>query len=136
MGPYTPYEFEFTPHAKEGTNSVSLDLADLVPFADGSGTDAIALGVNPGWEASSGIIRDVYVEMRPATFIDNVRLKYELTGDFAEARCTAQVMTSSAAPANAEVTLRLMRDQVEAAHATQTVKLPAGAGTAELNFQR
>ena len=135
MGPYTPYEFEFTPHAKEGANSVSLDLADLVPFADGSGTDAIALGVNPGWEASSGIIRDVYVEMRPATFIDNVRLKYELTGDFAEARCAAQVMTSSTAPANTEVTLRLTRDQVEAAHATQTVKLPAGAGSAELNFQ-
>ncbi len=125
MGPYTPYEFEFTPHAKEGSNSVSLDLADLVPFADGSGTDAIALGMSPGWEASSGIIRDVYVEMRPATFIDNVRLEYELTGDFAEARCTAQVMISSTAPANAEVTLRLMRDQVEAAHATQTVKLPA-----------
>jgi beta-glucuronidase len=134
MGPYTPYEFEFTPHAKEGTNSVSLDLADLIPFADGSGTDAITLGVNPGWEASGGIIRDVYVEMRPATFIDNIRLGYELTEDFAKARCTAQVMTSSAAPVSAEITLRLMRDQVEAAHATQTAKLPAGAGTVEFIF--
>jgi beta-glucuronidase len=134
MGPYTPYEFEFTPHAKEGANSVSLDLADLVPFGDGSGADEIALGVSPGWEASSGIIRDVYVEMRPATFIDNVRLEYELTEDFAKARCTAQVMTSSAAPASAEVTLRLIRDQVEAARLTQTTKLPAGAGTVELIF--
>ena len=135
MGPYTPYEFEFTPLAKEGANSVVLDLADLVPFADGSGTDAIALGVNPGWEASSGIIRDVYVEMRPATFIDNVRLQYELTADFAKARCTAQVMTSSAAPANAELTLRLSRDLAVAAHASQTVKLPAGAGTMEFIFE-
>jgi beta-glucuronidase len=134
MGPYTPYEFEFTPHAKEGANLVSLDLADLVPFGDGSGADEIALGVSPGWEASSGIIRDVYVEMRPATFIDNVRLEYELTEDFAKARCTAQVMTSSAAPASAEVTLRLIRDQVEAARLTQTTKLPAGAGTVELIF--
>ena len=88
MGPYTAYEFEFTTHAKEGTNSVLLDLADLVPFADGSGTEEIALGVNPGWEAYSGMIRDVYVELRPATFIDNVRLEYELTDDFTRARCT------------------------------------------------
>ena len=139
MGPYTPYEFEFTSHAKEGTNSVSLELADLVPFADGSGTDAIALGVNPGWEASSGIIRDVYVEMRPATFIDNIRLAYTLTEDFAKARCTAQVMTSSSLPVGAEVTLRLIRNQVEAdqaetARVSQTANLPAGAGTVELVF--
>ena len=139
MGPYTPYEFEFKPHAKEGANSVSLDLADLIPFADGSGTDAIALGVNPGWEASSGIIRDVYVEMRPATFIDNVRFGYELTEDFAKARCTAQVMTSSSVPVGAEVALRLIRnqvevDQAEAARVTQTAKLPAGAGTVEFTF--
>lgn len=139
MGPYTPYEFEFTSHEMEGANSVSLDLADLVPFADGSGTDAIALGVNPGWEASSGIIRDVYVEMRPATFIDNVRLAYTLTENFEHARCNAQVMTSSAAPANAEVTLRLIHNQVEADHAeaarvSQTAKLPAGAGTVEFTF--
>jgi beta-glucuronidase len=135
MGPYTPYEFEFSSHAREGANSVSLDLADLVPFAGGSGTDAIALGVNPGWEASSGIIRDVYVEIRPATIIDNVRLAYTLTEDFAKARCTAQVMTSSAAPVNAEVTLRLIRDQAEAARGSQTVKLPAGAGTVEFTFE-
>jgi beta-glucuronidase len=139
MGPYTPYEFEFSSHAREGANSVSLDLADLVPFADGSGTDAIALGVNPGWEASSGIIRDVYVEIRPATIIDNVRLGYELTEDFAKARCTAQVMTSSAAPVRAEVTLRLFRnqvevDQAEAARVSQTAKLPAGAETVEFTF--
>ncbi len=139
MGPYTPYEFEFTSHAKEGANSVSLDLADLVPFADGSGTDEIALGVNPGWEASSGIIRDVYVEMRPATFIDNVRLAYTPTEDFAKARCTAQVMTSSNMPVGAEVTLRLIRnqvgvDQAEAARVTQTAKLPAGAGIVEFTF--
>jgi beta-glucuronidase len=134
MGPYTPYEFEFTPHAKEGANSISVELADLVPFADGSGSDEIALGVSPGWEAYSGIIRDVYVELRPATFIDNVRLIYELTDDFLRARCTAQVMISSATATNAEVSLRLVRNEFEAGHLTQTAKLPAGAGTAEFTF--
>ncbi len=134
MGPYTPYEFEFTPTAKEGTNSVSLDLADLVPFADGSGSDEIALGVSPGWEAYSGIIRDVYIELRPATFIDNVRLEYELTEEFKRARCTAQVMISSAATANAEISLRLVHNDFEAAHMTQTAKLPGSEGTAAFNF--
>ena len=134
MGPYTPYEFEFTPHAKDGTNSVSLDLADLVPFAGGSGSDEIALGVSPGWEAYSGIIRDAYVELRPATFIENVRLEYELTDDFLRARCTAQVMIASAVTSNAEVSLRLVRNEFEAVHVTQKAKLPAGAGTAEFNF--
>ena len=65
IGPYTPYEFEFTQHAKERTNSVSLDLADLVPFADGSGSEEIALGVSAGWEAYSGIIREVYLSCVP-----------------------------------------------------------------------
>ena len=134
MGPYTPYEFEITQRAKEGTNTVSLDLADLVPFADGSGADEIALGVNPGWEAYSGIIRDVFVELRPAAFVDNIRLEYDLTDDFSRARCTAQVMISSVAAANAEISLRLVRNEVEAAHVTQTAKLPAGASTASVTF--
>ena len=134
VGPYTPYEFEFTQRAKEGANSVSLDLADLVPFADGSGAAEIALGVNPGWEAYGGIIRDVYVELRSSTFIDNVRLEYELTDDFSRVRCTAQVMISSVAAANAEMSLRLVRNEIEAAHVTQTAKLPAGASTASFTF--
>lgn len=134
MGPYVPYEFEITPHAKEGTNSVSLDLADLVPFPDGSGSDEIALAVSPGWEAYSGIIRDVYVELRPTVFIDNVRLEYKLSDDFARARCTVQVMVSSAAQANAEISLRLVRNEFEAAHMAQSAKLPAGAGTVDLSF--
>ena len=134
MGPYTPCEFEFTQHAMEGTNSISLQLADLVPFANGAGRNEIALGVNPGWEAYSGIIREVCVELRPATFIDNVRFGYEFDPGFSRARCVAQVMTSSAAAADAEVSLRLVRNDQEAVHTIQTARLPAGAGMVELHF--
>jgi beta-glucuronidase len=134
MEPYTPYEFEFTPHAKEGTNLVSLDLADLVPFADGSGSSEIAVGVSPGWEAYSGIIRDSYVELRSPMFIDNVGLEYKLTGGFSRAQCTAQVLISSDVPAKAEISLRLVRNEVEAAHITQTANLPAGQGRATFAF--
>ncbi len=64
MGPYIPYEFEFTKHAQEGRNRVEVAIADFVPEPGGAGKDEIALGVNPGWEAYGGIIRDVYVELR------------------------------------------------------------------------
>jgi len=37
MGPYTPYEFEFTPHAKEERIQFRSTW-HLVPFADGSGS--------------------------------------------------------------------------------------------------
>jgi hypothetical protein len=59
MGPYIPYEFEFTKQAKEGRNGIEVAIADLVPEPSGAGKDEIALGVNPGWEAYGGIIRDV-----------------------------------------------------------------------------
>ena len=45
-------------------------------------------------------------------------------------------MISSTAPASTEITLRLIRNEFEAAHRTQTARLPAGAGTAELDFER
>src|SRR5208283_4948966 len=76
MGPYVPYEFDFTAHAQEGKNQIDVAIADLHPDPAGAGKDEIALGVNPGWEAYGGIIRDVYVEIRPAAFIDNVRFAY------------------------------------------------------------
>lgn len=134
MGPYTPYEFEFTPHAKEGVNSISLQLADLIPFADGSGKYEIMLGVNPGWEAYSGIIRDVYLEMRPAVFVENVRLGYVLSAGFSRARCMAEVMTSSVTAANAKVSLRLIRNEQEVVYVSTEAMVPAGSGTVKLPF--
>ena len=56
MGPYVPYEFEFTAPAKEGTNEIQVEIADLVPFADGTAKSEIALGVHPGFESYGGII--------------------------------------------------------------------------------
>ena len=60
--PYIPSEFEFTNVAKEGENTIQVDIADLVPFPDGYGKTEIALGVNPGWEAYGGIIRDIWID--------------------------------------------------------------------------
>jgi beta-galactosidase/beta-glucuronidase len=60
MGPYVPFEFDFTRQAKKGANVVEVAIADLTPEPSGAGKDELALGVNPGWEAYGGIIRDVF----------------------------------------------------------------------------
>src|SRR5438093_909937 len=95
MGPYVPCEFDFTRQAKKGSNTVEVAIVDLTPEPSGAGKDELALGVNPGWEAYGGIIRDVYAEVRPAAFIDNVRFGYKLNADYTKAICRAQVMVSS-----------------------------------------
>ena len=48
MGPYVPFEFEFTRQAKKGANVVEVAIADLTPEPSGAGKDELALGVNPG----------------------------------------------------------------------------------------
>jgi hypothetical protein len=61
-------------------------------------------------------------------------LEYELTEDFKQARCKAEVMISSAAPASAEISLSLVRNEFEVAHATQRAKLPVAAGITAFSF--
>jgi hypothetical protein len=62
MGPYLPYEFDFTAHAKQGDNHAQVDIVDLASGPDGEGKDEVALGVSMGgWEAYGGIIRNVFM---------------------------------------------------------------------------
>lgn len=133
-GPYIPAEFEFTPLAREGRNEVQVQIVDLVPLPDGSGTAEVILGHNPGWEASGGIIRDAWVETRPASFISNVRFAYTLSSDFS--RCTGQprVQVSSSESCRGHVSVTLQRGP-ELARATRTVDLTAGANECDLAFE-
>ena len=56
MAPYVPHEFDFTAHALEGKNLIEVAIVDACPEADGSGKDALDLGVTIGWECYGGII--------------------------------------------------------------------------------
>lgn len=134
MGPYVPYEFEFTAQAKEGSNQIEVTIADLTPFEDGGGTDEIALGVNPGWEAYGGIIRDVYVELRPASFIENVRFGYELNSDYSQASCHAQVSLSNREAGTGEVAVVLLRGETTVAQGSIKTNLTSGAQEVEISF--
>jgi hypothetical protein len=135
MGPYVPYEFDCTRECRKGSNTVQVAVADLVPDPSGAGKDEMALGVNRGWEAYGGIIRDVYLEVRPAAFIDNVRFGYKLNADYSEAVCRAQVMVSSLSESSGKVEVALLRAGSEVARAQKKTTLASGASEVELEFR-
>ena len=134
MGPYLAYEFEFTAHAKEGKNQIDVAIADLHPDPTGAGYDELALGVNPGWEAYGGIIRDVYVEIRPVAYIDRVRLAYQLPVGYTKASCQARVFVSSSVTGAGNLEVSLWKGESEVAHAERVVDLTAGVTEAEVSF--
>ena len=135
MGPYTPYEFDATPHIKPGSNTVDVGVADVSLDPGGAGRDEIELGVNPGWEGYGGIIRDVYVEIRPAAFIDNVHLTYDFAPDYAKATCRVTLFLSSTAAGQGKVGISLESDAGVAARAEKSLGVQVGNSEAELNFE-
>jgi beta-glucuronidase len=135
MGPYVPYEFEFTTAAKEGKNNIEVEIADLAPLPDGSGKAEIELGVHAGWEAYGGIIRDVFVEIRPAAFVENVRLAYKLSDDYNACTCRPRVTVSSSEAMGGLVEVVLKHGEVEVARASKKLQLKSGANEGELAFE-
>ena len=134
MGPYVPHEFEITQALRSGRNLVEVEIADLVPAKGGAGKDEIAIGVNPGWEAYGGIIRDVYVEYRPLAFIENVRLAYQLEPRYTKAHCTARVYLSSSAETDGQLEVTLREGANIVARGEKPVRVPRGVGEAEIPF--
>jgi hypothetical protein len=134
MGPYIPYEFEFTSVAREGENAIQVEILDLVPMPDGTGKPEIALGVNPGWEAYGGIIRDVWVEIRPASFVENVRFAYTLGQGYSTCSGRPRVMVQSTEAASCTVEIVLRNRTTDVARDTQTVQLKPGLNEVELTF--
>lgn len=134
LGPYVPHEFEFTDAAREGDNDVELEMADLIPWPDGTGKYEIALGVNPGWEAYGGIIRDAWVEIRPASFVDNVRLAYQFGNGLQSVTLAPRLIISSHASASGEIECTLLRGDTKLAGATKNVQLTPGNNEIELSF--
>jgi hypothetical protein len=135
MGPYVPYEFEFTEVAKEGKNDLLVEIADLAPLPDGSGAAEVRLGIHRGWEGYGGIIRDVNAEVRPAAFVENIRLAYKLSDDFGACSGSPRVMVSSAEAASGTVEIVLTRAGREVARAGKSVQLKPGSNDVELTFE-
>lgn len=132
--PYVPFEFEFTAVATEGRNTVEVQIADALPEPDGTGKDEIEFTAPGGWEPYGGIIRDVYVDVRPAAFVENVRFGYQLSSDLENANCTSQIFISSANAQSADCELSLWWRGTQVASGTATAQLKAGVTEAEVKF--
>src|SRR5215469_9677217 len=133
--PYVPEEFDCTGHAQEGRNTVEVLIVDAGVGPNGLGKDEVAFGTTGGWETYGGIIRNAYLEMRSASFIENVRFGYRFQGGLGKAVCTSQLFVSSKESGSAECELTLHYGGSEVAHAKAPVELSAGKNTAaELSF--
>ena len=126
MIPYLPHEFDFTQYAKEGRNTVAVEIVDAGPAPAGSGKEEIAFCYTTGWEAYGGIIRDVYAEVRAASFVDTVRFGYQLGNNYTSASCNTQVTISSSVATAGECELALFWGASEVARASKNVSLAAG----------
>ncbi len=131
---FLPHEFDFTKVAVEGSNTVEVQIADALPEPDGTGKDDIAFSNSWGWEPYGGIIRDAYVEIRPAAFIDNVRFGYKLSDGYDSASCATQVFISSADAQAGECALSLWWRNTEVARGNTKVDLAPGITEAEIKF--
>lgn len=134
MGPYLPYEFDFTREAREGSNKVSVAIADLAPGPGGVGKVELDFGVSRGWEAYGGIIRDVYVDLRPAAFVDNVKFGYSLNGDYSQADCRATAYVFARQTGSAQIEVSLWQGPSEVAHAEKSVHVTQGTSEVPLQF--
>ena len=119
MDPYVPYEFDITRLVHERSNIVSVHLRDLPGEDDHEAIDQLELGVNPGWEAYGGIIRDVWIELRPSTYIDNAQFRYSLGPEFRAADCSVrfEIQSDTAESGKAQVTLSRANSLIASASA-------------------
>ena len=134
LDPYVPHEFEFTQVMKEGENEVEVLIADLVPFADGTAKAQIEFGIHPGFEAYGGIIRDVWAEVRPASFIENVRVAYELKNNYRGCTVRPTFMISSSADARADLQVSLHRNRAEVARRSLSARITPGLTEVEVPY--
>jgi Glycosyl hydrolases family 2, TIM barrel domain/Glycosyl hydrolases family 2 len=134
IDPYVPHEFEFTKVAREGENDINVLIADLVPFPDGSAKAQIDFGIHPGFEAYGGIIRDVWAELRPSSFVENVRLAYELKNHYSTCTVRPRLMISSGEHIPASVEVTLFRNRVPVGKRSATTQLASGLTDVDFTF--
>jgi hypothetical protein len=135
MVPYVPHEFDFTAQAQEGKNLVEVAIADACPEPGGAGRDELNLGLTVGWETYGGIIRDVWAEIRPAAFIDNVRFGYELKNSYSIASCSPQILVDCNKAQPCEYELALLFGSAEVARSKNTTQLKTGVNEIPVHFE-
>jgi hypothetical protein len=134
LGPYVPHEFEFTRVAREENNEIELQIADLIPLPDGTGRYELTIGVSRGWEAYGGIIRDAWAEVRPASFVENVRLAYRLDDKLESVNLRPRVIIESRDACRGELKCLLLQDGTAVAGTNRMVQLAPGSNEIDVSF--
>lgn len=124
MGPWTPYDFDVTDQVRSGVNRLDVEVTDW----------QVPLGPIGAWEASGGIIHDVYFEARPDAYVANAHLQYKLTSDFGAANCDLNVFLTSTHAVRGKVTAELMLGSLRVSEASRDADVPAGESTVALNW--
>lgn len=95
-GAYAPCRFEIPGKCFAPQNEIVADIRDISePF-----------GPTPGRKFEAGLYRDIWIEQRPDTFIESVRLTSVLSEDLATADCTVDVALNGDSSLPVSVTLR------------------------------
>lgn len=134
MVPYVPHEFDITPRVKEGSNAIELAIVDIRPDPSGAGKDAIDFGVAIGWEVYGGIIRNVFVEIRPAVYIENVRFGYLLENEYRRVTCRVVVYISSSLASSGSFDVQMFSGKSKVARAEAPVRISPGNSEVEVSF--
>jgi hypothetical protein len=64
-----------------------VQIVDAGTEANGLAKDEVVFGTPGGRESFGGIIRDAYAEIRPSSFVENVRFDYRFVDGYGKAKC-------------------------------------------------
>jgi hypothetical protein len=124
LGPWLGGEMDITASVKTGRNELEVEVSDL----------QVPLGPNAAWEGYGGIIRDVYIDVRPDPYVENARLNYNVDPDKQTAECTLDVFLRSTRSLQAEISVELRRGGAVALRTRQQINLTPGAPQATLKW--
>lgn len=94
-GPWSAYRFEIPPNLVRAENTLTAEISDITEY----------FGPTPGRRFDAGLIRDIYLEERPAAFLRDMVFRYELVPDFSSAQCRVTVERDGAADGDVEIRL-------------------------------
>jgi hypothetical protein len=88
-GPWATYRFELPARLLKARNVIRARVRDLTE----------AFGPTPGRRFDAGLVRPIWIERRPATFLEDMAFRAEPAPDFSSAACTVSVELNGGAGA-------------------------------------
>lgn len=114
-GPWATYRFELPTGLLKRHNVIQARIRDIVED----------FGPTPGRRFDAGLVRRIWIERRPAAFLESMAFRAELADDLASASCTVAVEINGGTAQPAEVVLAERETGRVVAEAVATAESPA-----------